>query len=69
MVALGALSAVKAESGAAAGSSTELAEELRTWLCLHLPEEELPEEFAAGRGQLRQGFERSPEPRRSSKGF
>jgi len=32
--------------------SRELAENLRKWLCLHLPEEELPEEFAAGQGQF-----------------
>lgn len=48
--ALRALAATREEAGGGFGGS--LPEQLRKWLCLHVPEDELPEEFAAGRGQF-----------------
>eukprot|EP00929_Paragymnodinium_shiwhaense_P043873 TRINITY_DN22530_c0_g2_i1.p1 TRINITY_DN22530_c0_g2~~TRINITY_DN22530_c0_g2_i1.p1 ORF type:complete len:1435 (+),score=380.84 TRINITY_DN22530_c0_g2_i1:69-4373(+) len=47
-----AIAATKAEGFASNGRVDAMAEKLRQWLCLHVPEDELPEEFAAGRGQM-----------------
>ncbi|CAE8712384.1 unnamed protein product, partial [Polarella glacialis] len=54
--AMRALAVVREEWGDSASESEEteamLAERLRVWLCLHLPEEDIPEIFSASRGQI-----------------
>eukprot|EP00971_Amphidinium_carterae_P288802 5734598-Amphidinium_carterae.1 len=49
--ALRALLALRNEDLQSHEDAKGLAVEMRKWLCLHLPEEDLPEEYAAGRGQ------------------
>ncbi|CAJ1407552.1 unnamed protein product [Effrenium voratum] len=47
-----ALLAARDAGGFGDEAADEAAERLRVWLCLHLPEHELPEAFAAGKGQF-----------------
>lgn len=47
-----ALRASREDAAANRKDENALAEYLRKWLCLHVPEDELPEEFSASRGQF-----------------
>eukprot|EP00439_Symbiodinium_sp_Y106_P024312 s428_g2.t5 len=52
--------AVAREEPNSSETAESLAERLRVWLCLHLPEDEIPEAFAAGKGQFEVRTAREP---------